>query len=189
MNAVHAIGVELAKATDMTSAVRISLVLCSTIYFTIGIFGYLLFGDSTMDDILVNFDQNSGSRTGSLLNDVVRLSYALHLMLVFPLVNFSLRTNLDELLFPKKSLLVTDDRRFLAITFVLLVLCYLSAIAIPSIWYLFQLVGSTSAVCLSFIFPGAIALRYNSLSLSHTHTHTHRVSAHPHTETLCLLYV
>lgn len=159
MIAVHAIGVELGKAADMTSAVRISLVLCSAIYFTIGIFGYLLFGDSTMADILVNFDQSSGSAMGLLLNDIVRLSYALHLMLVFPLLNFSLRSNLDELLFPRKPLLTTDDKRFLTLTFVLLVLSYLAAIAIPSIWYLFQFLGSTSAVCLAFIFPGAIALR------------------------------
>ncbi|XP_074348135.1 amino acid transporter AVT6C-like isoform X6 [Apium graveolens] len=54
---VHIIGGALREASDMTSVVRISLVLCSGIYFTIGIFGYLLFGDSIMADILVNFDQ------------------------------------------------------------------------------------------------------------------------------------
>ena len=143
----------------MTSAVRISLVLCSGIYFTIGIFGYLLFGDSINADILVNFDQGSGSAMGSLLNDVVRLSYAFHLMLVFPLLNFSLRSNLDELLFSKKPTLATDNRRFLVLTLVLLVLTYLVAIAIPNIWYFFQFLGSTSAVFLAFIFPGAIAIR------------------------------
>lgn len=143
----------------MTSAVRISLVLCSGIYFTIGIFGYLLFGDSIMADILVNFDQGSGSAMGSLLNDIVRLSYAFHLMLVFPLLNFSLRSNLDELLFPKKHLLATDNRRFMSLTFVLLVLSYLAAIALPNIWYFFQFLGSTSAVFLAFIFPGAIAIK------------------------------
>ncbi|KAL8093785.1 amino acid transporter AVT6C-like [Apium graveolens] len=156
---VHAIGGELGKASDMTSAVRISLVLCSGIYFTIGIFGYLLFGDSIMADILVNFDQGSGSAMGSLLNDVVRLSYAFHLMLVFPLLNFSLRSNLDELLFPKKPLLATDNKRFVFLTFVLLVLSYLAAIAFPNIWYFFQFLGSTSAVFLAFIFPGAIAIK------------------------------
>ncbi|KAK2982444.1 hypothetical protein RJ640_026287 [Escallonia rubra] len=156
---VHAIGVELGKPADMTSAVRISLVLCAAIYFAIGIFGFLLFGDSIMSDILVNFDQDSGSTIGSLLNDVVRLSYALHLMLVFPLLNFSLRTNIDELLFPKRPLLASDTRRFVALTLVLLAFAYLAAIAIPNIWYFFQFMGSTSAVCLAFIFPGAIALR------------------------------
>ncbi|KAL0321792.1 UNVERIFIED_CONTAM: Amino acid transporter AVT6C, partial [Sesamum calycinum] len=149
---VHAIGVELGKPSAMISAVRIALVLCAAIYFAIGIFGYLLFGDSTVDDILVNFDQSSGSRISSFLNDIVRLSYALHLMLVFPLLNFSLRTNIDEFLFSKKPLLAVDTKRFLVLTLVLLVLAYVLAIAIPSIWYLFQFMGSTSAVCLAFIF-------------------------------------
>uniref|UniRef100_A0A5B7BIV2 Amino acid transporter transmembrane domain-containing protein n=2 Tax=Davidia involucrata TaxID=16924 RepID=A0A5B7BIV2_DAVIN len=156
---VHPIGVELGKPSDMITVCRISLALCAAIYFAIGLFGYLLFGDSIMADILVNFDQNSGSRIGSLLNDMVRLSYALHLMLVFPIVNFSLRANIDELLFSKRPLLAKDTKRFLSLTCILLAFSYLAAIAIPNIWYFFQFMGSTSAVCLAFIFPGAVALR------------------------------
>ena len=161
MHAVHPIGSELGKPSDMISAVRVSLVLCAVIYSSIGIFGYLLFGDSIMPDILVNFDQNSGSAMGALLNDTVRLSYALHLMLVFPLLNFSLRANVDELLFPKRPLLATATPRFMSITVILLVFSYFAAIAIPNIWYFFQFMGSTSAVCLAFIFPAAITLRYS----------------------------
>ncbi|KAI7744930.1 hypothetical protein M8C21_016829 [Ambrosia artemisiifolia] len=156
---VHAIGMELGKPTAMATAVRISLILCALIYFSIGLFGYILFGDSIEADILVNFDEATGSTIGSLLNDTVRLSYALHLMLVFPLLNFSLRANIDELLFPNKSLLVKDTKRFLSLTFILLATAYLIAIAIPNIWYFFQFMGSTSAVCIAFIFPGALALR------------------------------
>lgn len=156
---VHPISSELAKPSYMITAVRISLVLCASIYFAIGIFGYLLFGDSIMADILVNFDRNSDSAIGSLLNDMVRLSYALHLVLVFPLLNFSLRANIDEFLFPKKPILASDTPRFLWLTLALLVISYLAAIAFPNIWYFFQFLGSTSAVCLAFIFPGAIVLR------------------------------
>ena len=148
------------KPSDMMSAVRISLILCGAIYFTVGLFGYLLFGDSIMPDILVNFDQNSGSALGSVLNDIVRLSYALHLMLVFPLLNFSLRANIDEFLFPNRPILAKENTRFISLTLVLLAICYLAAITIPNIWYFFQFMGSTSAVSLAFIFPGAIALRY-----------------------------
>ncbi|XP_016455558.1 amino acid transporter AVT6C-like [Nicotiana tabacum] len=157
---VHPIGTELGKPAAMSSAVKISLVLCATIYFSIGIFGYLLFGDSIMPDILVNFDKSSGtSAISSMLNDIVRLSYAFHLMLVFPLLNFSLRANIDELIFPKKPFLATDNKRFVSLSLVLLALSYIAAIFIPSIWYIFQFMGSTTGVCLAFIFPGAIALR------------------------------
>ncbi|KAK4273763.1 hypothetical protein QN277_017097 [Acacia crassicarpa] len=156
---VHPIAFELAKPSDMGTAVRIAIVLCAVIYFSIGLFGYLLFGDSIKSDILINFDQNAKSAVGSLLNSVVRISYAVHIMLVFPLLNFALRTNIDELLFPKMSQLATDKKRFAAITLVLLVSIYLAAIAVPDIWFFFQFMGSTSALCLAFVFPGAIALR------------------------------
>lgn len=157
---MHPIAFELAKPSDMTTAVRIALVLCAIIYFSIGLFGYLLFGDSTQSDILINFDHNAtDSAIGSLLNTLVRLSYAFHVMLAFPLLNFSLRTNIDEFLFPKKPLLATDSKRFVILTLVLLVFSYIAAVAIPDIWYIFQFMGSTSAVCLAFIFPGSIVLR------------------------------
>lgn len=158
LKAVHPIGFELGKPSDMMKAVRISLVLCVALYSTIGLFGYLLFGESIMSDILVNFDRSSDS---ALLNDVVRLSYALHLMLVFPLLNFSLRANIDEFLFPMKPLLASDTKRFVSLTLVLLLFSYLAAIAFPNIWYLLNFLGSTTAVCLAFIFPGAIVLRYS----------------------------
>lgn len=156
---MHPIGFELAKASDMTLAVRLALMLCAVIYFVIGLFGYLLFGDSTQSDILINFDQSADSAVGSFLNSLIRVSYALHIMLVFPLVNFSLRANLDEILFPKKPLLATDNKRFVILTLVVLAFSYLASIAIPDIWYFFQFLGSSSAVCLAFIFPGMIVLR------------------------------
>lgn len=156
--AVHPIGFELAKPSDMKTAVRIAIMFCAVVYFTIGLFGYLLFGDSTQSDILINFDQSSDSVVGSLFNGLIRVSYALHIMLVFPLVNFSLRANIDELLFPKKPI-TTDNKRFVILTLVLLVFSYLAAIAIPDIWYFFQFLGSTTALCLAFIFPGTIVLR------------------------------
>ncbi|PON83242.1 Amino acid transporter, transmembrane domain containing protein [Trema orientale] len=156
---VHPIGFELRKPSDMISAVRIALVIGTVIYITIGLFGYLLFGDSIMPDLLVNFDRSSDTAAGAVLNVVIRLSYAIHLMLVFPLLNYPLRANIDEFLFPGKPLLASDTKRFLALTLVLLVLTYLAAIAFPNIWILFQFLGSTTAVCLAFIFPSAIALR------------------------------
>ncbi|KAI0519305.1 hypothetical protein KFK09_006747 [Dendrobium nobile] len=154
---VHPIRAEMSCVSDMTPAVRASLLLCSVIYATVGLSGYLLFGDETMSDVLSNFDR---SLTSPLLDDVVRLSYALHLVFVFPLIFYSLRLNIDELLFPKaRLLLVADTSRFLGLTALLLAFIYLAAMVIPNIWVVFQFAGSTTAVCLSLIFPGAIVLR------------------------------
>ncbi|VFQ90617.1 unnamed protein product [Cuscuta campestris] len=160
---VHPIGIELGKPSTMATAVKISLLLCALVYFSIGIFGYLLFGEAINADILVNFaaaGTSSGSATGAVLNDVVRLSYALHLVMVFPLLNYPLRSNIDELFFPEKKLHLSNDTvRFACLSLVLLALAYGAAVLVPSIWYIFQFLGSTSAVLLAFIFPGAIALR------------------------------
>ncbi|XP_058182981.1 amino acid transporter AVT6C-like isoform X2 [Rhododendron vialii] len=156
---IHPVRAELNRPSEMSSAVRISLVLCVVIYFAVGFFGYLLFGDSIMADMLVNFDQSSDSVIGSLLNDTVRLSYAIHLMMVFPVMNFSLRANVDELFFPRKPILATDTFRFISITSILLAFIYVVAVAIPNIWYFFQFMGTTTVMCLMFIFPSAIILR------------------------------
>ncbi|XP_066312810.1 amino acid transporter AVT6C-like isoform X1 [Miscanthus floridulus] len=156
---VHPIRAELSKTSDMKTAVRISLVLCAAIYAAVGFFGYLLFGDATMADVLANFDRSSGAGVPQALNDAARLSYALHLVLVFPLLLFSLRVNVDELLFPGRRPLAADTRRFVSLTAVLMAVLYALAIAIPSIWTLFEYSGSTFAVTISLIFPGAIVLK------------------------------
>ncbi|XP_011076620.1 putative sodium-coupled neutral amino acid transporter 7 isoform X2 [Sesamum indicum] len=156
---VHPVRAELGRPSDMSSAVRISLVLCVAIYLAVGFFGYLLFGDSIMADMLVNFDTTSDSLITTILNDTVRLSYAIHLMLVFPVMNYSLRVNVDELFFSKRPLLDAEKFRFYCLTGVLLIFIYLAAIAIPNIWYFFQFMGTTTVMCLMFIFPSSIILR------------------------------
>ncbi|PNX58445.1 amino acid transporter, partial [Trifolium pratense] len=96
----------------------------------------------------------------NVLNDIVRISYALHLMLVFPVIFFSLRFNLDDLFFPSAKSLEFDKFRFSLITTGLIFLLYVAANFVPSIWDVFQFTGATATVCLGFIFPAAIALRY-----------------------------
>ncbi|KAI9102175.1 hypothetical protein K1719_023685 [Acacia pycnantha] len=159
---VHPIRAELREAGDMKVAVRYSLIICVAVYFATGFFGYLLFGDSIMTDMLVNFDQSSNTHAGRLLNDVVRLSYALHLALVFPVINFTLRLNIDELLFShdnNKPELASNTPRFLGLTLSLFAFTYAVAVAIPNIWYFFQFLGSTTIVSVSFIVPPALILR------------------------------
>ncbi|KAI3757808.1 hypothetical protein L6452_05351 [Arctium lappa] len=156
---IHPVRAELGKQSDMSTAVRISLVLSVVIYLAVGFVGYLLFGDSIMADMLVNFDQTSNLPGGLMINAIVRLSYALHLMLVFPVIFYTLRANMDEMIFPRKSLLANDTTRFVSLTCVLLAFIYVVAIALPNIWYFFQFMGSTTVACIAFVFPGAIVLR------------------------------
>lgn len=156
---VHTIDNELGDSSPIQPVISASLVLCSSIYILTAIFGFLLFGESTLDDVLANFDTDLGIPYSNLLNDVVRISYALHLMLVFPVIFFSLRFNLDDLVFPTASSLELDNWRFSSITTGLIFLLYVAANFVPSIWDVFQFTGATATVCLGFIFPAAIALR------------------------------
>lgn len=159
MLTVHSIDNELHRSTQIHRVVRISLTLCSAIYITTSFFAFLLFGESTLDDVLANFDSDIGIPYGSILNDAVRVSYSLHVMLVFPVIFFSLRLNLDGLLFHNGTPLASDNRRFASITILLLAVIYLAANFVPSIWDAFQITGATAVVCIGFIFPASIILK------------------------------
>lgn len=157
--AVHSIDNELEDSTEIKPVVRTALGLCSSVYVMTSLFGFLLFGNETQDDVLANFDMDLGIPFGSVLNDAVRVSYAAHLMLVFPIVFYPLRLNIDGLVFPSSGPLVNSNKRFSLITTVLITLIFLGATFIPSIWDAFQFTGATAAVCLGFIFPAAITLK------------------------------
>ncbi|KAE9615719.1 hypothetical protein Lal_00017285 [Lupinus albus] len=156
---VHTIDNELEDSSQLRGVVRTSLGLCSSVYMMISFFGFLLFGDGTLDDVLANFDTDLGIPFSFVLNDAVRLSYTAHLMLVFPVVFFPLRLNIDGLLFSKSKPLVLDNFRFASLTISLIGVIFLGANFIPSIWDAFQFTGATAAVCIGFIFPAAIILR------------------------------
>ncbi|XP_059645663.1 amino acid transporter AVT6A-like [Cornus florida] len=156
---VHTIDNELEDTMQIKAVVQTSLALCSSVYVLTSLFGFLLFGDATLDDVLANFDTDLSIPFGSLLNDVVRVSYAAHLMLVFPIVFYPLRLNMDGLLFPTSRPLALDNLRFALLSVGLITLIFLGANFIPSIWDAFQFTGATAAVCLGFIFPAAITLK------------------------------
>jgi len=156
---IHPIENELKDPSQMKSIVRMSLALCSSVYIATSFFGFLLFGDQTLDDVLTNFDGDLGIPYSSLLDDVVRVSYGIHLMLVFPIVFFSLRLNLDGLLFPYAIPIAFDNRRFFSLTSALMGFIFVGANFVPSIWDAFQFTGATAAISVGFIFPAAITLR------------------------------
>jgi len=104
----------------MRGVVRTSFTLCSSLYLLTSFFGFLLFAEGILDDVLANFDTDLGIPFGSALNDAVRLSYAAHLVLVFPVIFYALRVNLDGLIFSSsRRFLVVDNFRFASVTIAL----------------------------------------------------------------------
>ncbi|KAL1198579.1 Amino acid transporter AVT6E [Cardamine amara subsp. amara] len=148
---------------------RITTAICVVVYASTAVSGYLLFGKDTEADILTNFDQDLGIRFSSAVNYIVRIGYILHLVLVFPVIHFSLRETVNTLLFEGSPPLSESKKRSLALTVILLALIYIGSTMIPNIWTAFKFTGATSAVSLGFTFPALIALRLgkqsNSLSL------------------------
>ncbi|XP_028779189.1 amino acid transporter AVT6E [Neltuma alba] len=148
---------------------RITTILCILVYASTALAGYLLFGNNTESDVLTNFDKDLGIRFSSALNYIVRIGYILHLILVFPVIHFSLRQTVDSLVFEGSAPLSESRKRSLGLTAVLLVLTYIGSTMIPNIWTAFKFTGSTSAVSLGFIFPPLIALRLSHQGgLSHS---------------------
>lgn len=138
---------------------RITTVLCVVVYAFTAISGYLLFGKNTESDVLTNFDMDLGIPFSLTINYIVRIGYILHLILVFPVIHFSLRQTVDELVFNGTPPLSENRKRFVGLTVVQLALIYIASTMIPSIWTAFKFTGATTAVSLGFIFPSLVALR------------------------------
>lgn len=141
---------------------RITTVLCVLVYASTAIAGYLLFGKDTESDVLTNFDKDLGIHYSTALNYIVRVGYILHLILVFPVIHFSLRQTVDALIFEGLAPLSESRKRCLALTAVLLGLIYFGSTMIPSIWTAFKFTGATTAVSLGFTFPALVALRLSA---------------------------
>ncbi|KAM7475880.1 hypothetical protein LguiB_023123 [Lonicera macranthoides] len=146
----------------MSQVGRITIVICVLVYAATAISGYLLFGEGTESDVLINFDKDLGIRFSSALNYIVRVGYILHLILVFPVIHFSLRETVDALVFDGAPPLSQSRRRCLTLTVILLTLTYFVSTMIPNIWTAFKFTGATTAVSLGFTFPALIALRFGS---------------------------
>ncbi|XP_074289549.1 amino acid transporter AVT6E-like [Silene latifolia] len=110
---------------------RITTVICVVVYGLTAFSGYLLFGKTTESDVLTNFDIDLGIPYSSALNYVVMVGYILHLILVFPVIHFSLRETVYTLVFPAAGPLSENRQRLLGLTMVVLVFpsyvrdCYL----------------------------------------------------------------
>ncbi|KAI3766232.1 hypothetical protein L2E82_16284 [Cichorium intybus] len=153
----------------MNKVGRMTTVLCILVYCSTAISGYLLFGNDTESDVLTNFDKPLGEEFSTVINYIVRVGYVLHLVLVFPVIHFSLRQTVDALAFEGSAPLHESRKRCLWLTFTLLVLIYLGSTSIPSIWSAFKFTGATTAVSLGYTFPALIALKLGGQGNGLTH--------------------
>ena len=93
------------------------------------------------------------------MDDIVRVGYVAHLLLVFPVVHFPLRFTADILFFPSARLpLHRDPVRFAFLTTCTMSLILFLGLLVPDIYALFSFLGALVAVSIGFTFPALLAL-------------------------------
>ncbi len=97
---VHPIFSEMAAPSErrMRGVVTAALMLCSSVYWLVGLSAYLLFTERTQDDVLMNFGRDLDMARGEAwVEHAVKTGYALSLSCTFPLIQFALRQSVFDL--------------------------------------------------------------------------------------------
>jgi sodium-coupled neutral amino acid transporter 2 len=159
MYAVHTIENELEDYSPwMQGVVWISLALCTTVYVMTG-FSLVTQLFPTCSPTLT-LTSVSCFPYSSLFNDVVRISYIGHIILVFPFTCFPLRLYFNGLVFSSARPFTLDSLRFAIVSIGFVVVVILSAIFITTVWVAFEFSGATVGLLLTFIFPVSITLKF-----------------------------
>ena len=116
--------------------------ICCIAYLLIGIFGYLRFLDETTDNILTNFEKDT-------LMDIIKLDYLIIVIFSYPMMSLPFRKVFSLILFktPEKWW-----RRAIIVLW-LVGLTYILAISIPSISFVFGIIGATAGQLIISIYP------------------------------------
>lgn len=133
------------------------------LYLTCAVAGYLLFGEDTAVDVLVNFNSralNDSSTLFTVTSVIAQSLYFIHMITVLPVIFFPLRLACNDLLFQNSQRALDQDRpRFLALTAILLLIMFGFSVFIPNLWLAFNLLGATATLLIGFAFPALLALR------------------------------
>ena len=149
----------------LNATVNRSLNICSAIYISVGISGYIAFsGQPFGGNILL-------SLPSSFLSTFTLIAFVFTVLVSFPLCLFPCRTSLHSLLSRKgtTTLLNTaspsihmSDHHFRLLTVVLIVTTIGISILLPYIEFVLGILGSTIGAVICFIFPALIYLNLTS---------------------------
>ncbi|XP_010889000.1 sodium-coupled neutral amino acid transporter 5 isoform X1 [Esox lucius] len=142
-----------ANKKRMQTVANISILAMFVMYGLTAIFGYLTFFGNVESELLHTYIQVDPLDTLILC---VRLAVLVAVTLTVPVVLFPIRRALLQLLFPEKPF---HWARHVTIAMCLLVVVNLLVIFVPTIQYIFGVIGSTSAPSLIFILPGIFYIR------------------------------
>lgn len=144
-----------------------SIGLSSALYLTVGILGYLSFGDNVGDNIVSMYEHSVSTTIG-------RCAIILLVLLSFPIQLHPSRISVNNILYwielkmkkhnsdeitpllgpPELIVAPLDNKRFIILTTILLAGSYLVAISVNSLQLVLSIIGATGSTAISFILPG-----------------------------------
>lgn len=127
---------------------------CLVVYAAVGFAGYATFGQGAKDDIV---DQMATANGVAGMTLVIQALLGSFVMLKAPLIILPLRDITLSVIAPSASLDDISTPSHVALTFVLLVCVYVSAIALPELNQLLGILGAVSAVPLCFVVPARLS--------------------------------
>ena len=157
--------------------VRRAVHMCSVVYVSIGLFGYVAFHDSPFGGNILSFLPASISST------LMKMGFVATIAVSLPLCLFPCRTSLYSLLMKSnrrdvsRSSLMNEfvtssggshymtDRHFRLLTVLLIVFTVSISIIVPKIEFVLSIVGSTTGTVICFVLPG---LMYSQLTRKNT---------------------
>lgn len=134
-------------ASKMKKMLRIGIGAASfscVLYYIVGFFAYMAFGETIAGNLLSNFQQK-----GYWYLSIVKFAYACVVLLSTPLVVYPSVSTIDRWLFSGER---TLSRRF-GEAFVWCTVAWALAIAVPQLDVVFGLTGSTGGILIIYVFP------------------------------------
>lgn len=166
----------------LNRVVRRAVHLCSVVYVSIGVFGYVAFHDVSFGGNILSF------LPASIISTAMKVAFVATVAVSLPLCLFPCRTSLFSLLIKSnrdssRSSLMNEfvlsptsghhmsDKHFRFLTVVLIVFTVSISVMVPRIEFVLSIIGSTTGTIICFILPGHV---YSRLTRKNT---TERVLA------------
>ncbi|XP_064073412.1 putative sodium-coupled neutral amino acid transporter 10 isoform X1 [Vanessa tameamea] len=136
--------------------------ICSGVYCTLGIFGYIAFGSQEISGNVLM------SLSPTMASDVIKLGFVMSLAFSFPLVIFPCRASLYSFLYRRQSQpahhesMLTSaipERAFRVLTLGIVALALLVSLVLPTVELVLGLAGATAGVLVCVVLPAAALLR------------------------------
>jgi vesicular inhibitory amino acid transporter len=144
------------KPQEFETVVNLTFTIVLAACLTVGLSGYLMFGELVFDQITISLEQNSSA---TLAMTVLTYLMVLTAFSKLTLTMFPLAIGMEEIAAPYVSSETTMEVTSAVIKVALLMLALAVAICVPSFSFLCSLVGMICTMTVSVVFPAAAYLQ------------------------------